>query len=349
MNNKSEIIKQIKNGIASLETGGQDFDMITAVFLILHQTINLLWIICSKEKVQGWKEMDDPSFYRFASQLKKGLELQCDYLNTISSKFSIEGDIIAQKITAYQNQINSLLEQEKTILKEAFTLIDKEDELRESSRRVNILLSKKNELETIHNMLSGIDIKALEAEVSEKEKIKDELENKYKPIIERKKALQNSIAELEEALKNISTEIVHLETVSGEAAIKITENIPQWLERIKSRNLVRKEKEIEYIAQLEKEVEELKETESKIQEHLKKSHEVVSLAMTNQEILSIHFEANKTIGRRFLKSLPDIQDELSHITDAVKKELTSFDRLLSNYKTRLEEIASQFKPIGIAG
>lgn len=350
MNRKMEIVKQIKNGIAILEREGNDeFDIVTAVFSILHETTNLMGTICDKEKIKVWKDLDDPSFYRFASKLKLGLELQRDYLNTISDQLILEGDIVSQKIAVCHEQINSLLEQERTILKEVSPLIEKENELREARRRVDMLLSKKNELEGIEKKLSGIDIKALKRQVAEKEKIRDDLENRYKPLLEKKETLQNSLTDLNEAINSISEELTRLETAYGEEARRLTENIPQWIEKIKNRQIIREEKDKEYIARLEKEAERLRETEKKLQEHLNKSNEFVSLAMTNWEIMRRHFEANKTIGSRFSKSLTDIQDNLSGITDAVEKELTNFDESLRVMQKRIQEIASEFKPIGIGG
>ncbi len=90
--------------------------------------------MCGGEKIKGWKDGDDPSFYRFASKLKIGLELQRDYLNSISGQLILERDIVSQKIKAYQERINSLLEQEGIILEEAGSLMQKEDELKEKNK-----------------------------------------------------------------------------------------------------------------------------------------------------------------------------------------------------------------------
>ncbi len=355
MNNKKEILERIKNSIVALEKEDQDeFDLITAVFSISHETTNLLGTMCGGEKIKGWKDGDDPSFYRFASKLKIGLELQRDYLNSISGQLILERDIVSQKITDCQVRINSLLEQEKTILKEVDSLIQKEDELKEKNKRVDALFNKKNELEDIEKKLSGIDLKKLEAKVVKLEKKKTDLENKYRPLLNQKEALQNTITELSAEMQNITGALTRFETAKGEEVQRLTENIPQWIEKIKQRRMAREGKDREYMAKLEEEAGELRETEKMIQEHLNKSKELVALAMDKREILRTHFEANKTIDHRFSRSLshmslPQMQGDLSRLTETVEKELVRFDVVLGELHKRIQEIAAEFKPVGIGG
>jgi len=350
MNEKTEIIRRIKDSLTLFEKEVHDeYDLITSAFSVWHNTTDLIRTLWDKKKIEDWKNEDDPSFYRFCSKLKMALELQRDYLNTISDQLALEGDEVSQKIKACEEQINSLLEQERTIFKEVSPLIEREDDLRETSNRLDILLRKRKELEGIEKKLSGIDIGKLETEVAKQEKRKDSLMKKYKPLLERKQTLQSSLTELKEAISNISAEIVQLETAYGEEANRLTESIPQWIDNIKNRRVKREEKGKELMESLAEETEELKKTERDLQEHINKINEFASFAMTNQEILRTHFDANKAIGSRFSVSLPDIQDDLSNITDTIENELTRFDELLRTAQKRIQEIASEFKPIGIGG
>jgi len=350
MNHKQVVLKNIKNSLTILEKGNQEeFDIITAIFTILHEATSLLGVMYDLEKIKTWKHQDDPAFYRFVSKVKTGLEIQMEYLNSISDQLIFEENIVSQKIMAYQMQINTYLKDEKFIIEEVKGLIDKEAELTEAGRRIDALLAQKEELQGIANKIATINTKELEADIAKKEKKKSDFENRLKPLLDKNKDLDSSIMELSEAFRNLSAELARLETAHGEEAQKITENIPKWIAAIKKRLTAREQKNIEYMERLKKEAEELRETEIKIQEQLEKCNEFVLLAMGNAETLRIHFKANREIGGRFASSLPDMQESLSRTTSTIEKELSDFDQSLAKMQKRIEEITASFRPMRIGG
>ena len=114
MNNKGELIEKIKFSLDVLDEASRDeqeFDKITAVFSIFHGIINLLKVMWDKEKIKAWKEDDDHRFYRFVSMLKMGLELQNNYLHSVSDQLIIQGNILSKKIIACQDEIEGLGEE----------------------------------------------------------------------------------------------------------------------------------------------------------------------------------------------------------------------------------------------
>lgn len=349
MNESVELIKRLKDSVAVLANEGcEEYDLITGVFSMWHETTSLIRKLWGSGEIEGWKNQDDPSFYRFCSMLKIGLELEKDYLSSISDQLMLEGDPVSQKIEACRGRIDSLLVKESTALRQAASLLAKEDELREISNRVDALSRRIGELKRIERKLSRIDARQLEVEVARKEQQREDLERLYKPLLEKRDDLNSSIAELNEAVDNLSAEIACLEAASGDAALRMMQSIPQWIEMITNRRTQRAEKEEEEMQMLAREAEELMEVESRIQEHIARTNEFISLTITNREVLETHFEANKTIGSKFARSLPDIQEDLSTMTDAVERELTRFDELLTSAQKRIDEIVSGFRPMGIA-
>ncbi|MCW3488689.1 hypothetical protein [Dethiobacter alkaliphilus] len=356
MKNKQKYLEGIKKNLVTLEKENRDeFDMITAVFSILYEATGMLGHMYDEKKVKEWKQKDDPSFYRFASTLKTGLELQWDYLNSISRHLVSEGDIVSQKVAAYQEKMKSLLKREKNILKEAGSVIKKEDELQEANKRVEALLNKKMELEEIEKKLANLDIREIEGEIARKEKVKADLEDRYRPLLNKQKDLENSITEISNAMENISVILSQLEAVSGKESRRLAENLPQWIDVIQKRQIAREEKEKEYMNELLMEAERLQETEKKIQEHLEKMNKFVALAMDNREILRTHFEANKTLNSRIFRSLKslgdmslaEIQENLSAAMDGIEKDLDRFDASLKEMHMRIQEIATSIKPMGV--
>lgn len=345
---KDELLEKIKASVTALGQRDQDdFDSLQSSLAILHAVANLLRLLYDNGKIKQWKSQDDPAFYRFASKLKVGLELQRDYLNSISDSLISDDDIVSKKIMSCQEQINSILEKEKSILKKIAPLLEKEHELNENKKRLDLLLEKQRNFEEIEQKLSGINLQDLTAEVEEKEKGKTKLEVEYQPLLEKRDSLVKEVNDFREAVQNLTRELDGLEEAYGEDAAKLAENIPKWIQTIKNRKVARKQKDKKYITDLEREAEELKKVENQLQEHIQKFKKFASLSTANDEILRVHFESNKTLGDRFSKSLPDIKYDLAQLTEAIEKQLKNFDETLMHMQKRIEEAAAEFKPIGL--
>jgi len=346
MGEKSELLNKIRVNLTALERQDKDeFDSVANSLSLLQLTVDLLTVLYDNKKIKEWKERDDPAFYRFASKLKVGLELQRDYLSTISDILVSNDDAVAQKIIACKEQINSVVEKENSILREIEPLLEKENELSSNQERLDSLLDKQRALKKIEKKLSEINLDELSAEVQEMEKAKAELEAEYQPLLDKRQILTEEVTGLRGTVQNLSGEINQLEGAFGEDVIKLAETIPKWIQQIKVRKAIREEKLSKYVAKLEKESEELKKVENQLQEHIQKINEFVSLCMTNQEIFRVHFQSNKALSNRFSKSLPDMNHELIKLNETTKKELKKFDESLSRMQRKNEEISTDFKPI----
>ncbi|MEI6155477.1 MAG: hypothetical protein WCQ90_15475, partial [Deltaproteobacteria bacterium] len=160
MNNIDNITQRIGEALAKLVRHETDeYDTIARVFPILYEMLNLVGILYDAPTLQAWKQADEnhPSYGRFASQLKKYLERQREYLDSISGILLLEETINAKKIAACREQINALLESENSLLKDLEPLLEKESELRQQSQIVGNLLRQKEELFEIERKISGVD------------------------------------------------------------------------------------------------------------------------------------------------------------------------------------------------
>jgi|GEM_PF-5568566 len=353
MNSKQEILERVKRYMAVMEKENPDeFDMLTAMFAVLHETNALVGAICTNAKIKEWREKDDPSFYRFASLLKQGLEQQRDYLDSVSDQLPLEGDIVAQKIAAARERINVLsveLGKTQPILNEAETLLAQQAELSAKKALVDALVHKKTEIAALTKEYMLIDLEKLQAEVAQKEKELTDLKKKCAPLQTKQAKLQKEVDELCAAQLNLDTELARLTDAYGDKALEITGKIPCWIEQIKERRLKRQAKTAEYERELAKAAAELFETEKEIHLLLEKINQQLSAAMDAKEILTTHFEANQRISADFSGSLSGINNELLNLQAAIDRELHRFDALLSTAHRQIQTIAAACKPGGIGG
>lgn len=346
---------EIEN-LAILEREAEDeHNLIKVLFFIVNDVTNLVKRKCDPEKIRQWREQENLLFLRFASSLKIALEQQRDYLDTVSDQLLSDGDIVAQKIAAAQKKIQSLLDEERTIMSGAGELLAQEDELRATRDRVAARLARKDELAAIKSRLAGIDVEKLQTEVAQLEKEVADFERGRQPLLTRQSELRESSAELRLAIEHLNKELARLEKTYGEEAQKISEHILQWIEKIRARRLKREEKATAYEEKLEKEAAELHAIEKKIWQHLKQINEFSARAMDNKKILENHFGSNKEIGHRFSgsldgkkRALSDLTEKIAHLTEKIAQELGHFDDLLSKMHTEIQEIAAACKPRGIS-
>jgi DNA repair exonuclease SbcCD ATPase subunit len=347
---KEEMLNKIKLNLPVLERENpEEFDLITALFNILHQTNDLLGTVCNRERINEWKEQEDPSFYRFASLLKKGLMQQNSYLDTILNQLTMENDAIAQKIAMAKEQLSLLLEHEQALFNEAEAIFEQQVELRQKKAQVDALQSRKDELADLKKKYSRINIKKLQIDIEQKETLLAELTNKCAPLLKKQEELQNATTELIVAERNLDSELGRLENVYCEKSREITEKLPDWIEKIKKRRVERKQKADAYELELVKELAELDETEKVIKQRLEELNRIYSLAADNRDVCTIHFAANRKISGNFSASFSEVESKLSDLLAAVDRKLEDFDVLLKNAQQKHQEIAAACKPIGIGG
>jgi hypothetical protein len=349
MKKTMEIIAQINSDLTMLENneGQDDFGTVLTLFSIVNGANNLLKVVCDDKKLSDWKNKDDASFYRFASQLKIALENQREYFTSISGQLLVTEDVVSRKITDCLRQIDLLLDKEQSILNNAADILTKENELREVNARVSSLLEKKKDLLAIEGKISKIDIKKLEKELGGKAKIIAEYEEKYKPILNENEVLQKKIGELAEAVDNIDSDIKGLQDAYGKEIQVMIARIPTWIETIKERVTLRKKKEKVIVNKLEEEVQALIETEKKIQEYLERMKEVETMAVKNLELLRAHFTTNKALGNVFSISSSDLQEEFKVINADIEEKLGYYDIFLTKLAKEKQKIALSNKPLKI--
>ncbi len=349
MTTKRELLDSIKSYLASLERDDQeDYDSVTCALSIFKENMDLLSIIFNTEKIKTWRDLADPSYDRFTSKLKMALDKQREYMQSIKETLVVkDDDIILKKIADCQQEIDNVKYQEKSVLIAIQPLIEKEDELKLSNEKLNSLIDRKKELEGIEEKLSGVNMAKLEQEVLDLEKLMADYENKYKPLAEKLDALKKDVEETRSAMREISRKIDVLDGADSELAIRVLESIPAWIQKIKSRKSIREEKNRNYIEALETEVLELQKVESQIKENIDKINEFVSAAMTNQEIMRIHYESNKVLGGRFSKSLIDLKNDITVMAEQIEKDLNSFDDNLKQMQKRIQDVAMQYVQIGL--
>lgn len=108
---RDALLMRMRKAVEALQASPREkFDAVAHCMILAHDSAALLELLFGRDKLKQWMESDDPRFDRFASRLKMSLERIRGYLDSVSELFAPGGDVVREKITTAQREIEAVLE-----------------------------------------------------------------------------------------------------------------------------------------------------------------------------------------------------------------------------------------------
>ncbi|MFW6333420.1 MAG: hypothetical protein ACOC23_09000 [Thermodesulfobacteriota bacterium] len=344
-NRQREILQSLDG---ALNDSLDEFDRVAHAFALAGKVLNLISEDFGRDRLDRWRQNDDPALLRFASGMKNFLEQQKIYLDAAAEPLLTESGTITRKIADRRREIDQTLAQENTMLNSGEALLSAENELRTRHRQLETLQNRLNELSALEKELADIDLDKLRLEVSAKETRAAELKQQHRPLLDKKCDLETRFNEMREAMHRLSKDIEQLSSAHGEAARELTGRLPEWVARIRARADIRSEKAQEYLAEMAEETERLAKLEAEVQNHLDSINAYADAAAGLQDVLTTHFNANRELSRSFAKSLGGMEEGLQEREHAMETALSEHDEMLRNLQRRIRATADTVKQLRIS-
>ena len=344
---QKQLIQAIKISLERIENSqyGQDYDQVAIVLSMAKDITNLLQIMFDAEKIRLWKIDEESTFDRFSAYLYKYLQSQVSYLDIINPELLVDGNILQSKLQNIQNQLSLIQNQSLSILSEGAPLFAQMDTLYAQQQDLNDMHLRKSKIETIAAELSGIDLDKLRSEILEQEAINQSLESEYRPLWERKTALEAEAFQIRDAVRNIAELINGLENAKTGEMTRYMENLTNWFDRLKSiqTNFQGRVQKLE--EDLLVEIENLRKIVCQFQEKIQKTEEFSDKAYTCQEELRTHFRVNQQIENDIEFSIVNRQEQIERLNREIKDQLGQYDQALSAMLKQIDAADAKIKPL----